>query len=59
MVPISRFPILVPFRRSRLNTGTYTESDNINQSSDVNLTINVEENISDDQQVYNTIQNFF
>ena len=46
MIPISRLPVLATPSGRRPNTGTCTESDNVNVSSDVNPTTNVEENDS-------------
>ena len=45
VIPISRWPALAAPKSSRPNAGTCTE--NVNVSSDVNLTTNVEENNKD------------
>ena len=51
VIPISRLPVLAAAGGSRPNTGTCTENDDVNVSSDFNPKINVEgnNNDSDDQ----------
>ena len=44
MIPISRLPVLATPSGRRPNTGTCTESDNVNVSSDVNPSTDVAEN---------------
>ena len=47
VIHISRFPVLDALRVNRPNAGTCTKNDNINVSSDVNSTTDVEENNND------------
>ena len=51
-IPIKRLPVLAALMGSKPNAGTCTENDNINVSSVVNPSTNVEENNndSDDQE---------
>ena len=50
MVPISRLPVLAVLSGSIPNEGIRTKSDNLNVSSDVNPTTNVEEMDGDDRE---------